>query len=75
MPRSAGFLLMVLAIAACSTTPDPEIDIGRYSMTSATDNIRTLDAGTPAPLDPTRPISDRDCSRAMDIGGGNLRCR
>lgn len=75
MPRSAGFLLVLLAAAACSTTPDPRIGIGRYSMTSSTTNIRTIDVGNPAPLDPTRPVSDRDCSMPMDVGGGNLRCR
>ncbi len=26
-------------------------------------------------LDPTRSVSERDCSRAVDTGGGNLMCR
>ena len=73
MARSAGFLLIVLAAAGC--VQDPQIDVGRYSMTAATDNNRTLSAGQLAPLDPTRPISERDCSRPMDVGGGNLLCR
>lgn len=67
-------LPLLVLLAACAST-DPEIDVGRYSMTAATDNNRTLAAGQIAPLDPTRPISDRDCSRPIDVGGGNLRCR
>ena len=27
------------------------------------------------PLDPTRKVSEQDCSKAVDTGGGNLMCR
>lgn len=73
MPRFAACLLIVLGLAACASTEPPAT--GRYSMTAASDNNRTLAAGVPAPLDPTRPVSERDCSKPMDVGGGNLRCR
>jgi hypothetical protein len=65
-------LSIVLLVAACASAEPPAT--GRYSMTAAQDNNRTATAGQPAPLDPTRPISDRDCSRPIDAGGGNLRC-
>ena len=69
----ASALLLVLLVAACASAEPPAT--GRYSMTASSDNNRTLNAGQVAPLDPTRPISDRDCSRPIEIGGGNLRCR
>ena len=73
MPRSAACLLIVLAAAGCARS---DMTTGRYTMTEEPYNIRTLDVATaPAPLDPTRPINDRDCSKPIDIGGGNLRCR
>src|SRR5688500_587454 len=32
--------------------------------------------GPPAPpMDPTRKVSEQDCSRPIDTGGGNLMCR
>lgn len=73
MLRIAACLLLVLGAAACSGASAPST--GRYSMTAAADNNRTVAAGQPAPLDPTRPVSDRDCSKAIDIPGGNLRCQ
>jgi hypothetical protein len=72
MPRFAA-LLLVIAATACSTAEPPAT--GRYSMTAATDNNLTLSAGEAAPLDPARPIAERDCSRPIEIGGENLRCR
>ncbi len=74
MLRSAAFLLIVLAAAGCEST-DPDLTIGRYSMTATSYNDRTVNAGQPVPLDPSRPISERDCSGPIEIGGGNLRCR
>ena len=74
MSRSAFCLLIVLAAAGCASD-EPQMTLGRYSMTASQDNNLTTNAGAPAPLDPTRPISDRDCSGAIDTGGGNLRCR
>jgi hypothetical protein len=72
MPRSAACLLIVLAAAGCARS---DMNTGQYSMTEEPYNNRTLAAGEPAPLDPTRTVSDRDCSKAMELGGGNLRCR
>ena len=72
MARFAACLLIVLTAAGCARS---DMNTGRYSMTAAPDNNRTVAAGEPAPLDPTRPVSERDCSKAIEIGGGNLRCR
>ena len=68
--------LLVLAAAACASAEQPTT--GTYNMTSLTyssDNNFTVAPGAPAPLDPSRPVAERDCSRPIDIGGGNLRCR
>jgi hypothetical protein len=73
MRRSAAFLLIVLAMAGCASD-EPEMTLGRYSMTASQENNLTSNAGAPAPLDPTRTISDRDCSRPIDVES-NLRCR
>lgn len=73
MLRTAACLLIVLGVAACSSSSAPATD--RYSMTGTTTNDYTASAGLPAHLDPTRPIADRDCSKPIDVPGGNLRCR
>jgi hypothetical protein len=26
-------------------------------------------------LDPTRKVSERDCTKPLDLNGGNLRCK
>jgi hypothetical protein len=70
MHRSAALLLLVLA-AGCASPAD---DI-TYDMTMTPDNLTTAGTGEPVPLDPSRPVSERDCSRPIDLGGGNLRCR
>jgi hypothetical protein len=31
--------------------------------------------GAAPPMDPTRTVSEQDCSRPVDTGGGNLMCR
>ena len=72
MPRFAALLLLVLGAAACASS-DP--DSGRYSMSASPGNDRTATAGQPARMDPTRSITDRDCSRPIEAAGGNLRCR
>jgi hypothetical protein len=73
MLRAAACLLIVLGAAACSGASAPST--GRYSMTATDDNNRTVAAGEPAPMDPTRTVADRDCSKAIENPGGNLRCQ
>jgi hypothetical protein len=34
--------------------------------------VKPLD---PSPMDPTRKVSEQDCSRPIDTEGGNLKCR
>ena len=36
---------------------------------------RPRDGAYPPPMDPTRKVSEQDCSGAIDIDGGNLMCR
>lgn len=73
MPRFAAFLPIVLGIAGCASPADSST--GRYSMTASPDNNPALAAEQPAPLDPTRSIAVRDCSRPIEARGGNLSCR
>ena len=73
MSRSAVIVLIALAAGGCASD-EPEMTLGRYSMTASQDNNLTTNAGAPAPLDPTRTISDRDCSQPIDVES-NLRCR
>lgn len=80
MLRTAACLLIVLGAAACSSSSGPAASdsytaTDRYSMTGTTANDYTASAGQPAHLDPTRPIADRDCSKPIEVPGGNLRCR
>lgn len=79
MPRSAALLFFVLGAAGCaSRQSDPgyaSSETLRYSMTGVPGNDATVAAGQPAPLDPARSITERDCSKPIDMGGGNLRCR
>ncbi len=80
MLRTAACLLIVLGAAGCSSSSgpaayDPYTASSRYAMTGTTANDYTASAGQLAPLDPTRPIADRDCSKAIEFPGGNLRCR
>ena len=57
--KTAIVILLVLA-SACSIQPQ-----GPYDGT---------DVGVP-PLDPTRKVSEQDCSRSVASDGGNLMCR
>ncbi len=79
MPRSAILLLLVPAAGFSALVSGCASDdfTSRYGMTAAsTDTELTAKAGEAAPLDPTRSISDSDCSRPMDRSPvGNLRCQ
>src|SRR5262245_59073608 len=62
-------VLLVLA-AGCRSTPQaPQEPSGEAPKKPA--------AGQPnvPPMDPTRKVSEQDCSRAVDTGGANLMCR
>lgn len=72
MPRCAALLLLVLGAACASSEP---ATTGGYSMSGAPGKDLTATAGQPAPLDPTRSITVRDCSKPVQVGGGNLSCR
>jgi len=72
VPRLAALLLIALATAGCARS---DMTTGRYTMTEEPSNNRTLAAGQPAPLDPTRSISERECSKPIPLPDGNLLCR
>jgi hypothetical protein len=38
-------------------------------------SIKPQDGADAPPMDPTRKVSEQDCSRPIDTGGGNLMCR
>jgi hypothetical protein len=38
-------------------------------------STRPQDGASAPPMDPTRRVSEQDCSRPIDTGGGNLMCR
>lgn len=71
MRRFAALLLIVLG-AGCASA---DLDTGRYTMTAVAENAPTGGTGVPVPLDPTRPVSERDCGKAIEPPGGNLHCR
>jgi hypothetical protein len=74
MPRLAILLFLVLAFGCASD--DTYSDSGRYSTMAFTGNELMKSAGQAAPLDPTRPIADRNCAQPIDASaGGNLRCQ
>ncbi len=79
MPRSTILLLLVLAagVSALASGCASDSFTDRYGMTAAsTDTDLTAKAGEVAPMDPTRTITDRDCSRPIDQpSGGNLNCQ
>jgi uncharacterized lipoprotein YmbA len=61
--RTFFVIALALLIAACATESQ-----SKYGMGS--------DEYGPAPAaDPTRTISDQDCTQRLALDGGNLRCR
>ena len=82
MPRPAILLLLVLA-AGCASSESMNGSYsgssyrdysGSYRMRGAPDDTLT-GASAPVPLEPTRTIAARDCSKPLPPGGGNLRCQ
>jgi hypothetical protein len=77
MPRPAILLLLALAAGCASSESMSESYSGSgssYRMRGVPDNTLTA-ASAPVPLDPTRTVAERDCSKPLPPGGGNLRCQ
>jgi hypothetical protein len=75
MNKTLVIVLLALLGAACSGTGgrfDPNVVEKRDSGTAANPMVEELAA--PA-MDPKRKVSEQDCSRPIDTGGGNLMCR
>src|SRR5690349_6073953 len=59
MNKNITVVLLLALAAGCSSTPQ--------------DATYAAEGG--APMDPTRKVSEQDCSQPTNIGGGNLKCR
>jgi len=74
MNKNIAVFLAVLA-AGCSGTGgrfDPDVVDKRDSGTAANPMVQELKAPE---MDPNRKVSEQDCSRPVDISGGNLMCK
>jgi hypothetical protein len=67
MNKNITVLLLLVLAAGCSSQPQ-----GPYAGTST--NPGGAEAAAP-PMDPTRKVSEQDCTRPIVDDGGNLRCR
>ena len=75
MKKNIAFLLFAALAAGCSGTGgrfDPETVEKRDSGTAANPVVQE---GFVPPMDDRRKVSEQDCSRPVDTGGGNLKCR
>jgi hypothetical protein len=63
MNKNISVVLLIVLAAGCTTKPQ-----GPYSGP-------TKPEVSAPPMDPSRTVSVQDCTRPIDIGGGNLMCR
>src|SRR5262245_13691786 len=66
MNKNITVVLLLVLAAGCSSQPQ-----GPYGSTATNPGVGE---GVP-PMDPTRKVSEQDCSRPIDTGGFNLMCR
>jgi len=83
--KRAIVLVFPLA-AACSTPQNPELNFAdrdrvtpqtpdaRYSAKEVKEGTQRQAKGAPPPMDPSRKVSEQDCSRPVVPDQGNLRC-
>jgi hypothetical protein len=66
-------LVSSLAICCgCTTTQDPPV----YGNTASMQSSNITSAGAPVPpLAGSRKVNEQDCSKAIDLTAGNLRCK
>ena len=72
MKKISLAVLVVLLAASCAGRFDSETIAKRDSGTAANPMV---DEGFVPPMDPSRKVSEQDCSRPVITGGGNLMCR
>jgi hypothetical protein len=78
-------LVLAIAICGCASRGDkkPPTQATAAPQPSAParasyDSMRSLDyssGGLVPPMQPSRKINDQDCTKDIDLTGGNLRCR
>ena len=84
--RLGIFLLLMIALPAfpakggksAGWAPSPTNSVtggpsGRAGGTST--RMQMLDPRSPPPLAPSRKVTPQDCSKPIDLDGGNLSCR
>jgi hypothetical protein len=71
MNKNIAVLTLLLA-TGCVGRFDPDAIEKRDSGTAANPVVQELAV---PPLDPKRKVSEQDCSKPVDTGGGNLMCR
>ena len=64
-------LLLSLAICGCSTQ-DPAVYGNTAAMQSSN---RNAPAAPIPPLESSRKVNEQDCTKSIDLTGGNLRCK
>lgn len=66
--KIAACVALALLLAACAQERASRSAGEGYEMESERN-------GPILPPDPTRKVSDQDCTRQIEMDGGNLRCR
>jgi len=75
MKKILAVLFLVAVAAGCSGTGgrfDPG-EVGKRDSGTAANPV--VQEGYVPPMHPDRKVSEQDCSRPVDTGGGNLKCR
>ena len=74
-PLTALFAATLLSLAGCSSAPaddKPGYQMSDAPLADPVYNERELNG---PPLDPSRKVSEQDCSKPVDIAHGNLLCK
>ena len=70
---AAAAIALVLTTASCGSDPRGPQGLPTAPMPLPEYLMRS---SQPVPMDPSRKVSEQDCSTAVDTaGGGNLRCK
>ena len=74
-PLTALFAATLLSLAGCSSAPaddKPGYQMSDAPLANPVYDERELKG---PPLDPSRKVSEQDCSKPVDLEHGNLRCK
>lgn len=70
--RIAAVFICLLVTVSCATSKSS----GASSGATGWNATSTAAAAAPVPpMDPKRKITEQDCSKPVDLDGGNLRCK